>query len=479
MNVIPAMKNNFSALVFSATTLSVVRVSADKTRLVTAIQETLPPGIIVSGVVVKKEELTKVIGSLMNKARIRDRTVGLIIPETQTFVKILVLPVENQSDLNEAVHWQMRDYLPNNGVDMIIDWRIISRTKGSAEVMVVAAKQATIQGYVDAVSAANLLPVVVETPAIALERLIPRVTDMAVAVFMGNEESLIMAISDGKILVSSAIVSHDHHVVAAELGRIIAHAGKPVAKLYIGGALMTQELAQLLSGTMKIPIEPISVPIANIAAQDMQRFLLALSLTKKSPLAPTSDATINLLPQEWAQHFRKEIQGLQLWTFTLMTSVISWSVFLLVFATFIILSGRLSSLQQKLTSTDMTPFNEAVAEVNVANKTIAQVLSIESNIKTPFEVVNKIDDYDTSDITVSSYSVNTETGASEISGDATSSAALLVFKNSLMQDKDLINVTLPLANLLNDRSTKFSILFNYAPYTKPKSTQSGTIQIKR
>src|SRR5689334_11230045 len=114
MNVIPAMKNNFSALVFSLTTITVVRVSSDKKHLTNVLQEAMPQGLIVGGLVAKKEELGKFIISVVKKSGIRDRSVGLIIPETQTFVKILTLPVENQSDLNEAVHWQMRDYLPNN-----------------------------------------------------------------------------------------------------------------------------------------------------------------------------------------------------------------------------------------------------------------------------------------------------------------------------------------------------------------------------
>lgn len=479
MNGVPAMKNNFSALVFSHTSLSVVRVSSDKTRLTNAIQETLPEGLIVAGLVAKQDELTKFIVNTVKKSGIRDRSVGIIVPETQTFVKILTLPVENQSDLNEAVHWQMRDYLPNNGQEMIIDWRVITRTKGNAEVMVVAAKRATIQAYVDAVANAHLIPVVVETPAIALERLIPRVEEIVVSVFMGEEESLVMAISNGKILVSSALSSHDPHVVAAELGRVSAHAGKTPTKLYIGGVYMTEEVANLLVGNSNVPVEPIAVPVSNITAPNMQKFLLALSLTKKNPLAPSSEITINLLPEEWAQHFRHELQGIRFWTFTLMTSVITWSLFLAVFASFIVLSGRLMSEQEKLKKADMTVFNESVAEVTRVNKSVEQVLAIESSIKTPLEVINKVNSHGVAGITLNAYSVNTETGMSEVAGDASSSAALLELKNALSKNPDMTNVTLPLSNLLNDTSTKFSILFTYGPYVKAKPASSkGRIQVK-
>lgn len=471
------MNANFTALVVTPHELIIARVDNSKKKLIKAATVPIPEGIVTNGVITKAPEFALFLKNTFNAQRISEKTVGIVIPEVSTLIKVLSIPLTSRADLDEAIRWQMRDYLPSNGTLHILDWKIISRTKEEAVVQVVAAKSDVIQGIVDAVASAGYIPMVVETPAIALERLIPRSPEACVAVYIDRVEALIVAIEDGKILGSTIVFETKIPSLSPEISKIISHyATSPVKKIFVGGPLLSEAALADIKTILSIETAPLTTGIQSASPTDIQTYLLAISLTRQNYTEPNSEVNINLLPAEWVKHFKRQLREIQLWTGTLVTSVVAWSLFLVSLSVYMLLSTTLSDLSNQKTQADSTVLTSAVAEINTTNKTIAQSLTVLDTIKTPFEPINKVYMLIPEGVSVLQYSVNTETGKVDVGGTASTNEVLLSFKNALTKEKLFQNVTLPLASLLSEADTSFAISFMYEPYT-PKKTPSQTLTI--
>jgi len=471
------MNANFTALVVTPHELILARVDNTKKKLIKAAIVPIPEGMVTSGVITKAPEFALFLKSTFNAQRISEKTVGIVIPEVSTLIKIVSIPLTSRADLDEAIRWQMRDYLPINGTLHILDWKIISRTKEEAVVQVVAAKADVIQGIVDAVASAGYIPMIVETPAIALERLIPRSPEACVAVYIDKSEALIIAIEDGKILGSTIVFDTKIPSLSQEISKIISHyATSPVKKIFVGGPLLSETALTDIKTILSIETGPLTIGIQSASPADIQTYLLALSLTRQNYIEPNSEVNINLLPADWVRHFKKQLREIQMWTGTLVTSVIAWSLFLVSLSVYMLLSTTLTELSNQKIQADSTVLTSAVAEINTTNKIVSQSLSVLDSIKTPFEPINKVNKLIPEGVTVLQYSVNTETGKIDVGGRASTNEVLLSFKNALTQEKSFQNVALPLASLLTEADTTFAISFTYEPYA-PKKAPSQTLTI--
>lgn len=102
----------------------------------------------------------------------------LSIPETQSFLRVLELPVMTATELDEAVRWAIRPHIPFDVDRMYIDWQLLdtpARTPGQRQVVVGAAQKAVVDPLLQVADGVELQVVALELEAQALVRsLLPR-----------------------------------------------------------------------------------------------------------------------------------------------------------------------------------------------------------------------------------------------------------------------------------------------------------------
>jgi type IV pilus assembly protein PilM len=89
-------------------------------------------------------------------------------------VKKITLPVMTESELGESIYWEAEQYIPFDIQDVNLDYQILDPgtgpdSRGSMEVLLVAAKKEKIADYTGVISQAGRAPVIVDVDAFALQ----------------------------------------------------------------------------------------------------------------------------------------------------------------------------------------------------------------------------------------------------------------------------------------------------------------------
>ncbi|MFO7563712.1 MAG: type IV pilus assembly protein PilM [Enhygromyxa sp.] len=136
--------------------------------------EPLPPGAIVDGAIVNPGAVAGAIRSLTKRIHLRGKEVAIAASGNSVIIRRLQIPAMEGAALAEQMEWEVKQNVPYARDDrdgVIVDWEVlVPRTpEGQMEVVLVAAKREIVEQYVEAVKAAGLNPVVVDTDAFAMQ----------------------------------------------------------------------------------------------------------------------------------------------------------------------------------------------------------------------------------------------------------------------------------------------------------------------
>jgi type IV pilus assembly protein PilM len=89
-------------------------------------------------------------------------------------VKKITLPVMTETELDESIYWEAEQYIPFDIQDVNLDYQILDPgtgpdSRGSMEVLLVAAKKEKIGDYTGVIAQAGRTPVIVDVDAFALQ----------------------------------------------------------------------------------------------------------------------------------------------------------------------------------------------------------------------------------------------------------------------------------------------------------------------
>lgn len=132
--------------------------------------EAIPPGVIVDGVIVSKPPIVDAIKNLFRSNDIRNNNIATSVSGHSVIVKTLTLPAQNQKELDQAIQWEAKQYIPFDISEVNLDYEVMRTlpVENKVEVILVAAKRDKITGQTDVVSMAGKTPKVVDVDAFAL-----------------------------------------------------------------------------------------------------------------------------------------------------------------------------------------------------------------------------------------------------------------------------------------------------------------------
>jgi type IV pilus assembly protein PilM len=137
-------------------------------------REPLPPDSIVDGNIADGTVVAEAIRRLFDSHKIKTKDVVASLSGNAVIVKKIALPLMNDAELSESIHWEAEQYIPFDIQDVTLDYQIIENgagnpSQGTMDVLLVAAKKEKIADYTNVIAQAGRVPVVLDVDAFALQ----------------------------------------------------------------------------------------------------------------------------------------------------------------------------------------------------------------------------------------------------------------------------------------------------------------------
>jgi type IV pilus assembly protein PilM len=135
----------------------------------------VPPDSIVDGAIIDAGAVADAIRRVFERDKaFKAKDVCASLSGNAVIVKKITLPVMTQSELDESIYWEAEQYIPFDVQDVNLDYQILDpgtgpESRGSMEVLLVAAKKEKIGAYTGVIAQAGRTPVIVDVDAFALQ----------------------------------------------------------------------------------------------------------------------------------------------------------------------------------------------------------------------------------------------------------------------------------------------------------------------
>src|SRR5262245_25103926 len=137
--------------------------------------EPVPPDAIVDGAIIDAGAVAEAIRRVFdgNKA-FKAKDVCASLSGNAVIVKKITLPVMTESELGESIYWEAEQYIPFDIQDVNLDYQILDPgtgpdSRGSMDVLLVAAKKEKIGDYTGVIAQSGRAAVIVDVDAFALQ----------------------------------------------------------------------------------------------------------------------------------------------------------------------------------------------------------------------------------------------------------------------------------------------------------------------
>jgi len=137
--------------------------------------EPVPQDAIVDGAIIDAGAVADSIRRVFeNNKAFKAKDVCASLSGNAVIVKKITLPVMTESELGESIYWEAEQYIPFDIQDVNLDYQILDPgtgpdSRGSMEVLLVAAKKEKIGDYTGVIAQAGRAPVIVDVDAFALQ----------------------------------------------------------------------------------------------------------------------------------------------------------------------------------------------------------------------------------------------------------------------------------------------------------------------
>ncbi len=151
-----------------------LKAAGKKYRVTAFASEPIPPDSIVDGAIIDGAAVADAIRRLFENKAFKAKEVAASLSGNAVIVKKISLPVMTEAELAESIHWEAEQYIPFDIQDVNLDYQILDAgtgpdSKGTMDVLLVAAKKEKIADYTGVISQAGRTAVVVDVDAFALQ----------------------------------------------------------------------------------------------------------------------------------------------------------------------------------------------------------------------------------------------------------------------------------------------------------------------
>ena len=167
--------------------------------------EPMPQGAVVDGALVNPSAVSDAIRNLRNRIHLRGKDVAVAASANGVIIRRLQIPAMKGPALAEQMEWEVKQNIPFKRDEVIVDYEILveNTPDGQMEVVLVAAKREIVEQYVEAVRAAGLNPVIVDTDAFAMQNAVESAvgfgsSELIAIINIGAHFSTLILVQDGQ-----------------------------------------------------------------------------------------------------------------------------------------------------------------------------------------------------------------------------------------------------------------------------------------
>jgi len=139
------------------------------------------PGIIEEGEIKKEAELIEIIKKAVKEVQgvpLKNKYCVVSLPETESFVRVLQLPLMEPSEVGEAIKWEIETNIPLGLNEIYYDWQIIDPPAAELEVtnqqrlnvLVGVLPKKIVNPYLNVLKMAELQPLAFEIESLSIAR---------------------------------------------------------------------------------------------------------------------------------------------------------------------------------------------------------------------------------------------------------------------------------------------------------------------
>ena len=461
---LPMFRKSFVSIYFLPDRLLLFQLSHNKRKVTKYGQVILPPGLIKENRIQDIKGLAKVVSSAWQKFHIKEKTVGITLPEFSTFTKYFKLPALSISDLDEAVRWQAQEYLPTTAEKIILDWKITKKEKNGYEVMMVAVEKEVLTEYVATVEEAGLFPLMVETPSICLLRFSKKEEGGVLMIYRDIGEFILVLSEGEKIIGSSTQQTSDFDEVVGVASKMINHySDTKVTKVLVGGE-GSADYIEAVKSTLKTEVSLVDPDLDGISKEDIQKNLIPLSLQYEDPDEPSSPTTLNLLPSTLVEKYKFERLKLQMWSLTLTITLFVWISFFVTLGSYFLMVQNINDLKESEVPTSLAENTEKnLGEIKSINEVSKRVLEIKKITVVPQVILNYMYTSAPLGVVIGEYDLNLDSGEIRVLGTSADRVTLIQFKENLESVEEIGSVEIPISSFEEETNLDFSLSFLYLP----------------
>ncbi len=467
---------SFVSIYFLPDRVLLLQLSSNKKRIVKHGQVILPAGLIKNCRIQDQSSLSKVISAAWQKLHIKEKIVGIVIPEFSTFTKYFKIPSLPLSEVDEAVRWQAQEYLPGGSENMVLDWKITKKDESGVEVMTVAVDKKNLTEYIEVVEKAGLFPMKVETPSICLLRYSKKEEGGILTIYKNFGET-ILVISEGEKIVGTSIQHTENleEILRSSSKMLNHYSDIEVGKILIGGDGAEQNVEKIFS-SLKKEVQIINPKLGGMNVNEVQKNLIPLSLQYEDAEQPSDPTTLNLLPATLVDKYKHERLKNQMWGLTLTITLFVWISFFVTLGSYLFMTQSINDLKnsgQEKRKT-LTGIVNPIEEIEAINSISSKVLKIKKATVLPQTILNNVFSAIPAEVSITNYELDLDKGQVRLEGKADKRMTLIQFKSNLEEITDLGEVEIPISSFEKETDLDFSLTFLYLPISS--SVREKTIK---
>ncbi len=226
-------KQSYVGVEIGSSGIKVVQLGLDnqRPRLMTYGYIELTTDIIKNDSVASRETVINGLKTILREAHVTTTKAVAALPSFTVFSSIISLPMMSRKELNSAVRWEAKKFVPMPIDELVLDWKLLkdnhdpktsTQAPKNLRVLITAAPKTLVRRYIEIFKAAGLQITDLETEALALERSL-----------IGTDPAPVMMVDIGAMATDIAVVVDGIPLINRSID--------------VGGNTMTQSIAQSLN----------------------------------------------------------------------------------------------------------------------------------------------------------------------------------------------------------------------------------------
>ncbi len=449
----------------------------------------LPPGIIEQGLIKDPKNFSAALKSLHDQISTPSKSISviLVIPSTLIYAQPFSVPLLSEKEFEEAARLNLETVSPTDIGETYHDWQQIkeNRQLGHVDLLGAFANAKIIDEYTNLLREANFKPIAIEFPGLALARLVKerwaelRASEHYLLIYVNSEGILMTILQNANLyfnhftpwfelvgdLKGEQPTFNDIKVfLGQEIRRVInfylGKRGKQITEAILVSPLFNQEITDLAQNDFKLNTRNLTIP--ELPTLDPSWFV-TLGGALRGLLSRANDTLISLTKANTQVEYYQErtLQFLRIWRNIIGATLVA------VFIAFIVTDSIFYSNEKSLRAKTINEFattdiagtknlQESVVSFNRLLTLIEKTVTQETGWST---FIRRIQTVAGGSITVERIYADKSTKTVLLNGRASNESSAIAFKNRLLAEPFIADVTLPLSDIRTetDGVVKFSL----------------------